>query len=345
MAKEADLILALEFVTAGADAVVPKKLHRKAFALESFQQETEKIRQKAQDWTAGRGIQGVGIGKKITQGKETDDLAMRVYVERKKPRAKVGNAVPKTMSVPEVGKIPTDVVEIGKLELETFTDRIRPALPGCGLGHKDVTVGTFGCLVRKKGKSDSGLYILSNSHVLADSGLAEIGDEVVQPGDLDGGRVRNDTLAELAEFIPFDFSAGYPNRVDAAIAKVRNSRSVEPEIRILGVQPKGVSEALRRGMRVRKVGRTTDFTTGVVQDIHYRMRISYRTSKANPRARRPAGLRDLVLCTRYTAGGDSGSVVLNDRDYAVGLHFAGSPSSSIFCRIRNVFDALDLELA
>ncbi len=199
--------------------------------------------------------------------------------------------------------------------------------------------------MRKKGNPDGGLYILSNSHVLANSGVAEVGDRVIQPGDLDGGRVRNDTLAELAEFVPFDFSPGYPNLVDAAIAKVKNSRSVGPEIRILGVQPKGVSEALRRGMRVRKVGRTTDFTTGVIQDLHYRVRISYRNSKKNPRSRRPAGLRDLVLCTRYTAGGDSGSVVLNDRDYAVGLHFAGSPSSSIFCRIRNVFDALDLKLA
>jgi hypothetical protein len=54
------------------------------------------------------------------------------------------------------------------------------AVPGSGLGHPDVTVGTFGCLVRKAG--DEGLFILSNSHVLANEGLARIGDPIVQPG-------------------------------------------------------------------------------------------------------------------------------------------------------------------
>lgn len=344
MAKESELILALEFVTEGANAVVPQELHQAAFGLESFKKETEKIRQKSRDWTSGRGIQGIGIGHKISKGKQTEDLSMRVYVERKKPASKVKNKVPKSVSVPEVGKIPTDVVEIGKLVLETFTDRIRPAIPGCGLGHKDVTVGTFGCLVRKKG-SRYGQYILSNSHVLANSGVAEIGDEVIQPGDYDGGKLKTDVIATLSEFVPFDFSPGYPNLVDAAIARVKSSRSVAPEIRIIGVKPRGVSEALSRGMRIKKTGRTTDFTTGVIQDLHYRVRIPYRSSKINANARKTAGLKDLVLCSRYTAGGDSGSIVLNDRNYAVGLHFAGSPSTSIFCRIRNVFDLLDIELA
>lgn len=343
MAREADLILALEFVTEGAKAAVPPELHRKAFGLESFQKETEKIRKRSRDWTSGRGIQGIGIGHKISKGKETEELSMRVYVERKKPAAKVKNKVPKTVSVPEIGKVPTDVVEIGRLQLETFTDRVRPAIPGCGVGHKDVTVGTFGCLVRKKGKR-RGLYILSNSHVLADSGVAEIGDEILQPGKIDGGKLSTDVIATLSEFVPFDFSAGYPNLVDAAIAKVKSSRSVAPEIRIIGVKPRGVSRRLSRGMRVKKTGRTTDFTIGVIQDLHYRVRIPYKSSKTNPNARRTAGLRDLVLCSRYTAGGDSGSIVLNDRNYAVGLHFAGSPSTSIFCRIRNVFDLLDVRL-
>jgi hypothetical protein len=71
------------------------------------------------------------------------------------------------------------------------------------------------------------------------------------------------------------------------------------------------------------------------------MRLEYPT----PSGRRAAGLTDLVLCSRYTAGGDSGSLVLNNRNRAVGLHFAGSPSSSIFCRIHNVFKLLNVELA
>jgi hypothetical protein len=343
MAKESDLVLALEFITRGARAEVPPALRTAVFALEDFQVEAEKLREKAHDWTTARGIQGLGIGPKISKGQPTEELAVRVYVEKKKARAKVANPVPKTVAVPEVGAVPTDVVEIGRVELETFRERVRPAMPGSGLGHKDVTVGTFGCLVRKRG-SRTGLYILSNSHVLANSGLAAVGDPIVQPGTLDGGKVAADGLATLAEFVPFDFADGFPNLVDAALARV-NPRSVRPEIRIAGVKPAGVSQTLKRDMIVKKVGRTTDLTTGVVQDLHYRMRLPYPTSRTDPRVRKSAGLRDLVLCTRYTAGGDSGSLVLNDRDRAVGLHFAGSPASSIFCRIKNVFDALDVVLA
>lgn len=344
MADESALVMALDFVTRGGQAPVPAFVGG-AVALASFTAGAEKVREKARDWTRARNVQGLGIGPKLSNGDHLDDeLALRVYVDEKKPRSRIANPVPKKVTVPEVGAIPTDVVEIGTVELEAFRERVRPAMPGSGLGGQGVTVGTFGCLVRKRG-DDKTLYILSNSHVLANSGVAAIAGDVVQPGDTDGGRTPTDTLASLTEFVPFDFSDGYPNLVDAAIARVRSSRSVRREIRLLGTRPSGVSEKLERGMKVTKVGRTTDLTTGVIQDVHYRMQIPYPTSTATPPARKKAGLRELVLCSRYTAGGDSGSLVLNDRKRAVGLHFAGSPGSSIFCRIRNVFDALDLRLA
>ncbi len=338
MVVEQDLILALEFLTEGKRAVVPEAMARRAFTTKSFQKETQKVQEKARGWTMGRGIQGVGIGQKTTQGKATEDLALRIYVGKKKARAKVKNPVPKSVQVPEVGKIGTDVVEIGRIELETFSNRVRPAMPGSGIGHRDVSVGTFGCLVRRRGRRR--LYVLSNSHVLANSGLARTGDPILQPGRKDGGLIRRDRIGSLKAFVPFDFGPGFPNLVDAAIARVRK-RSVEAEIRILGVRPKGVSTEVQRDMLVRKVGRTTDLTIGQVSDIHFRTRVSY---KKTAKRRAPAGLRDLVLCSRYTQGGDSGSLVLNDLDEAVGLHFAGSPSSSIFCRIENVLNLLDIEL-
>lgn len=343
MAEESALVQALDFVTRGGQAPVPAFVGG-AVALASFTADAEKVREKARGWARARSVQGLGIGPKLSDGDQTEELALRVYVDTKRPRGRLANPVPKKVTVPEGGAVPTDVVEIGTVELEAFRDRVRPAIPGSGVGGLGVTVGTFGCLVRKRG-DDKTLYILSNSHVLANSGLAAIDGDVVQPGDTDGGTTPSDTLATLTEFVPFDFSDGYPNTVDAAIARVRSRRSVRCEIRLLGKRPAGVSHTLKRGMTVTKVGRTTDLTTGVIQDLHYRMRIPYPTSTATPPARRKAGLRDLVLCSRYTAGGDSGSLVLNDRNRAVGLHFAGSLGSSIFCRIGNVFAALDVRLA
>ena len=57
MAKESDLVLALEFITRGARAEVPPALRTAVFALEDFQVEAEKLREKAHDWTTARGIQ------------------------------------------------------------------------------------------------------------------------------------------------------------------------------------------------------------------------------------------------------------------------------------------------
>ena len=340
MASERELQLALEFVSEGDRAVIPRGQSREVFSTESFRVETERIRKKSQPWTQGPGIQGLGLGEKISDGRVGEELALRVYVARKKPLSKVKNRVPKRVRVPEVGEFLTDVEEIGRVEAESFRERVRPAMPGCGLGHPNVSVGTFGCLVRKRGDA-SGLYILSNSHVLADEGVAEIGDPILQPGAFDGGG-RGDRLARLSEFQPFTFSrVGYLNFVDAAIAEVDPGR-VEEVIRILGVAPSGVGRVLRRGMQVQKVGRTTDHTVGIVRDVDYRFSLSYKNPDTGRRSR--VGFRDQVLCSRYTAGGDSGSLVMNMREYALGLHFAGSPSTSIFSRIRDVFSALDIQL-
>lgn len=340
MAAESDLLLGLEFLTEGQAAQIPRALSHEVFRTESFMAETQTLKKKARPWTQGAGIQGLGIGDKITDGKVEEGLALRVYVEKKKPKAKIRNPVPKRVAVPEVGELPTDVLEIGRVEREVFTSRVRPAMPGCGVGHFNVTVGTLGCLVRKRGKS-RGTFFLSNSHVLADEGVAKKGDVILQPGHFDGGRRPTDALAKLEAWVPFVFSAtGYPNTVDAAIARLPKSR-VTDVIRIIGKKPVGVSKTVRRGMRVQKTGRTTDYTIGVISDIHYRLALNYKKPGGGQGR---VGLRDQVLCTRYTAGGDSGSAVLNMSERVVGLHFAGSPSTSIFNKIENVLTALDIEI-
>ncbi len=289
----------------------------------------------------GKGIQGIGIAEKITDGQKLGVLAIKVYVEKKLPKSKLEDVVPKNLTVPGVEeKIETDIQEIGIVTKEPNTIRVRPAIPGFGVGHVHITVGTFGCLVRKK-DDDEMLYILSNSHVLADEGTGAVGDRAIQPGKYDGGAAPGDVIAELSQWIPFQFtSTGYPNTVDAAIAKVKNKASVTSAIRLIGV-PTGASNRVRRGMRVQKTGRTTDYTQGIIQDINYRMALNYKKPGGGSGR---VGLQDLVLCTRFTDGGDSGSAVLDMNKRIVGLHFAGSPSSSIFNKINNVLTQLDIDV-
>jgi hypothetical protein len=292
-------------------------------------------------WVCGEGVQALGIGPKIKDGADTGELALRVYVEAKMADRKIDHPVPKRVDANAAGPITTDVIEIGRLETELFTGTSDPMAPGVGVGNPlDDNVGTLGAIVRRR--SDDALALLSNAHVIARDGLATIGEEVVQPSTLDGGQRGTDRVARLARFQPFEFTqTGFPNLVDAAIAELEGGRVSTDLIRILGHAPKGITKNVRRGMHVHKIGRTSDLTTAIIQDVHFRLQFRLRQT-ATRRAR--VGFRHQVMCTRFTAPGDSGSLVLSSSGRAVGLHFAGSLTASIFNRIDHVLNALDVDL-
>ena len=217
---ERELRLALEIVTEGPAAVVPKARIERAGMATTFRAESLKSQTKAEVWLRKPSVQAIGLGEKVTEGKKLDTLALRIYVDRKIPLKELENPIPKTLMVPTIGEVITDVVEIGKIRPEVFTSRVRPMMPGCGVGHVNVSVGTFGYLARKRG-GDGRRYILSNSHVLADSGLGSNGDNILQAGKHDGGVLPADVVARLAQFVPFNYTqTGTPNLVDAAIAEI-----------------------------------------------------------------------------------------------------------------------------
>lgn len=328
------LLAALEMLTEGSDAPVAEAVRAEAAA----------VQKTARPWVMGPGIQGLGIARRVTAGKASKELALKVYVEKKLPKAKCKNPVPRTCRIGAIaGAIPTDIEAIGRVRLESNTSKVRPAIPGFSVFNvkgAPKNAGTFGCLVRRKNNT-AGLYLLSNSHVLARSGLGSVGDGISQPGTRDGGTNPKDVIAKLSDWIPFQFTAATsPNLVDAAIAKVKSKKLVTSAIRLIGI-PKGVGKALRIGMRVQKTGRTTDYTQGLIQDVNYRMALRYPKAGGG---RGRVGFKDLVLCTRYTAGGDSGSAVLNMQGRVVGLHFAGSPSTSIFNKIAHVLELLGVDV-
>ena len=187
-------------------------------------------------------VQGVGIGNKVVHRIPTKEKVLQVYVGRKI----YGSLVPKDQRIPdEIEGIPTDVVEtgifrIGKKFPPIYQRRVRPAPAGVSVGHKDISAGTFGALVRE----GSDTYILSNNHVLANENLGKVGDNVLQPGPYDGGRPDRDTIAQLAGFVPL--KADEANLVDAAIATPIVREEVAPEILNIG-RAKGDAERDVRG--------------------------------------------------------------------------------------------------
>lgn len=284
-----------------------------------------------------KNVVALGISEKITERKSTGKLALIFYVEKKvslkqlRAEMAVPPTVPESLSGPEA--IPTDVIVIGKLRPEVNAVR-SPFQPGNSIGHVDISAGTFGAVVKK----GAGLHLLSNSHVLALSGTASIGDGIIYPGDADGGRVPDDLVGRLSGVKKFVTGGEFVNHVDCAIAKPTAARlaDLRSEIKGLGV-PKGTIKPVR-GMKVVKVGRTTGKTTGEIRDIHFRFALDYEEVGE-------VGFVDQVLCTRYTKPGDSGSLVLDRAtSRAVGLHFAGANGGSVFCPIDEVLKALGVTL-
>jgi len=93
-------------------------------------------------------------------------------------------------------------------------------------------------------------------------------------------------------------------------------------------------------MRVRKSGRTTGVTESVITLINAMVDINY-TVGGQARTGRFTGQ---IICEPMSQGGDSGSLIVDTENYAVGLLFAGSPLATIFTPMETVLDALNIML-
>jgi len=219
---------------------------------------------------------------------------------------------------------------------------------GISIAHEDVTAGTLGWYCKR----DDRLLVLSNNHVLANENKGEKGDPILQPGPHDGGQKPEDVCGELFDFVPIRFSHYFcpwrrffskvgrfvvrkkaePNLVDLALCKP--SADVEKEIFVReGEKPLVVREKgdPKVGETVKKSGRTTCLTEGgEVKMTKWRGTVAY--------SRGMAEFKDQILVSKegFSAGGDSGSAVLDEENNFVGLLFAGSKTSTIANKMSNV---------
>ena len=127
----------------------------------------------------------------------------------------------------------------------------------------------------------------------------------------------------------------YENLVDAAVVRPISMAAVGAEILEVG-KIKGIAEA-QASMRVKKSGRTTGLTSGTVQVMQATLRV---TISGNQRGM----FTDQFVTTGMSRGGDSGSLVLDMNNNAVGLLFAGSNTKTVCNRIQHVMDMLQVDL-
>jgi hypothetical protein len=311
--------------------------------------------------SASRNVHAVGIGQRIAEGKQTGEPCVRIYVVQKLPKSLLP---PRDLLPESIDGVPVDVIEtppaflhakarrkerpsastaftIAEVRRSTISTSAaappcttnrrkaqRPIIAGISVGHRNVTAGTIGyfCNSVAAGDDPANVYILSNNHVLADTNIGEPGDDVFQPGPIDGA-TDIDAVAVLHRYVDMQLNGTSVNSVDCALAAMRPGTEHRLEICRIG-RITGRIPAVEN-MLVRKHGRTTGYTEGKVTDVNYTALVGMDNLNPSVVGRFENQIR-IEAANGFPAiglGGDSGSLVVDlNSASAVGLYFAGPDS-------------------
>lgn len=332
---------------------------------------TPAVRIEAAIANSGQNVHAVGIGRKIVNGHATNELCVRVYVVQKI----AASLLPPIYRIPEaVDGVPTDIIEsapafvlgtrssrkrvipdarpsVSSVTVPCSTgrrQRQRPLTAGISVAHFNVTAGTLAyfCRSLRHGDDPSHIYVLSNNHVFADVNRAQPGDDIYQPGRADGGNA-GDYFADLARFVTIRLGGTIPNKVDAAIARLRQDVAHQSELCSIG-RITGIGEATE-GLSVRKHGRTTGYTEGRITDDSYDALVGMDHGDPSVVAlfQNQMRIERIEPFPAIGLGGDSGSLVVSrEEPHAVGLYFAGPPSGTygVANHINDVLNELEIQL-
>jgi len=270
---------------------------------------------------------------KVTSGRPTGELCIRVYVKQKRPAwfCKLMRCmIPRTI----LG-VSTDVQVLGdvRIPLPTWLQAENPhtgrqdvIMGGESICHKDLSAGTLAVVLRDKTSKQP--TILSNLHVIWNidnpgSGCAQKGDNILQPGPYDGGLNPQDAIATADKAIPLDFT-GQENIVDAGTALWNGSRKIALSTVIQNdgsrVKLTGYKLAVPN-MTAKGCSRNGDLTV-VVTDIDAQTAVSgYGCHKEG----KVAWFSHVVIYSPSLGGGSSGTTIFDPTDgKAIALNFAGS---------------------
>ncbi len=232
-------------------------------------------------------------------------------------------------------------------------------IPGLSIGHYRGFPGTTGCIVRVRNKNEF-VGVLSAAHVLSMNNSADSGDPVLQPGSPDGPRVLSNRIGEIADYTYLSHyqeseDEEFPrNGADVGVVKLQpetgaaaanlvpNPRNPDRKMKIVEVEE---AQTLfgRIGKKVYKRGRTTGFTTGVLEFTHIK-RLPIRL----PNGR--VYLYDDAFCIKgenkkpFSQPGDSGSLVYTSDGVGLGLIVGGSDRYSFASPLSLCLEEIGAEL-
>jgi len=317
-------------------------------------------------------VTDVGLGLRRVKGRLTQELAVIVYVDKKRSEAEL----PKEGIVPRlVGNMRTDVDE--ELNpafvrpgdgppLPEDSTRVRPLLSGVSLSTSADHAGTLGFFARRN--SDSKPVLVSNYHVLyRDRDLLDITGEPHEA--LQPPRGRENKVGEVVD-------GAIGGTVDCAIAlldeegssccckspikhenKTRNTATdgTDDSVQMTGIRRARVNDL------VTKTGRSTDKTLGRIVNVSKDVTGAVDYSDFDLPAGSSFNFTNLIMIVTWDAAaddfddtvpfatsGDSGSAVVNDAGEIVGLYCLGfsDPVNNrhfgFACHIEDVETALGI---
>jgi hypothetical protein len=258
----------------------------------------------------------IGIGVGI--GKQPGEFALAVRVKERLPQVD-----PLLQRIIALAHDEVDIVATGPVrpflipvDVNALRAPCRPLVIGCSIGHVTATAGTLG-LIAQHTKTNRPVLV-SNSHVLAHSGAAKVGDGITQPGRVDGGIA---PIGALLDFAPLKPTGS--NQVDAAIAVPDAAIELQPrDIPGIGNFTIAPANGLLPNVSVSKLGRTSGLTHGVVTAVEID-HIVMESELGNLTFDDQIEVRGTDRA--FSDLGDSGALVVSDQNAALGLVFCGNP--------------------
>jgi hypothetical protein len=208
----------------------------------------------------------------------------------------------------------------------------RPVPIGVSTSHTSVTAGTIGVRVKdKKGN----LFLLSNNHVFANTNNAAAGDKILQPGVFDGGVNPADVIGTLSSFTPLVYckgSACTANRMDAALVATTAALSGNATPCDGYGTPSSTVATPTANLKVKKFGRTTRLTSGVIAAVNVTVDVAYTATNI---ARFTGQV--YIATPNFIGPGDSGALIVTETDNKpVALVFAGTSTMAFATPISEI---------
>jgi hypothetical protein len=208
--------------------------------------------------------------------------------------------------------------------------------------------GTLGSLIQDGNKQ----YILSNYHVLeadivngGNGRTATTGNPVIQPGLIDiscnAGAAQQVATLSVRNALP-------GSNVDAAVAEVLPGMVSAEILEIGGISSSTVAAFINQ--TVKKSGRTTGLTRSKVTGLNATVSVAYENECAGGSAFTKTFTGQIIIDnkrSRFLAGGDSGSLMVEDTDTnprAIGLLFAGSSRTAVANPIDEVLSFMNASM-